>query len=502
MRYRAERDLYRINQEFRRLSIKPDLVDNATWRVVAGRYESLAAAYESVEASDSEPPDNDPRHELRGLVARAFINAAQVRAIVGDSVQVLENYQRVIDDYQDLPMMVAEIALAQGRLAESRRQPEEALVKYQSIVDRIQPQPGEPGVPGVVLELPLRIARLRAQQAVAQETAVPTSSENEQRVETVRAAATPQYESARAQYETWIQEHPGTRIELDSRMRLADLAADLKNWNEALSQVHMVENAVTSMQDPPIDPSGLRLSVAVILSRASAPGDSIRETLESILRDYPKSKAAPQALMALARQASGQGNVNGALDYLDRLSDEYPEDEQLGSEGMLLRARILEKDGRWPDALEVLRALPVQHPLSEAALQAPLEIAEHYKRAENAAEVKTSLESAEREYRAFIERYPPGPAVLMARTKLVQTMLMQERYDDAVGELLGISDAMRGNPQAARYMVEAARVAHQNLNDSKRAAEILEQVGNKYPNMQIGRWAAGEATRLRESSSE
>ncbi len=491
-RFRAEREMWRINQEFRRLSIKPELVETETWRALAERYEKLSADFEYVHATEASAPADQARTELRGLVARAWVNAAQVHAMIGDSLQMAENYERVTKEFQDLPLVVSEVALAQGQLAENQREWEKAAAAYQGIVDRVQPQPGEPGVAGAVLKLPLRIARLRVAAAAATKTQSAEQIENP-----ALAASSPNYDEARRRYGDWIRAHPGTRLEVESRLCLAELAADQSRWDAALSEVHAVEKQVKAMDDPPTEPGGLRFTTAMLQSRASAPPDSIRKTLRSIPQEYPQSPSAPQALLALSRQAATLGAMDDALEYLDQLRDDYPQWASPAAQGMLLRAQILEKDGRWFDAYNVLRALPVQYPMSEEALQAPLEIVAHYLRSEDQDEVDSALKRAEQEYREFIERYPKQPETLFARTKLVQTLLLQKRFDDAIGELLGISDAMQENPRAANFMLEAARVAQQNLGNSERAAEILEQIGVKFPKMQIGQWASSEAARLR-----
>ena len=60
--------------------------------------------------------------------------------------------------YADLPTVSAEVALARGRIAESKGQAGPAADFYESIAARIDPDPAGVGVAGAVMELPLRIA--------------------------------------------------------------------------------------------------------------------------------------------------------------------------------------------------------------------------------------------------------------------------------------------------------------------------------------------------------
>ena len=113
-RYRAERELWHLNEEYRRLDIKPQLVGPDTWRALAVRYEEMAASYEIAPKTATA---DTVAHEVRTLVARSLISAAQIRANIGDSLQMHANYTRVLANFQDIPLLVAEVVLAQGRFS-------------------------------------------------------------------------------------------------------------------------------------------------------------------------------------------------------------------------------------------------------------------------------------------------------------------------------------------------------------------------------------------------
>ena len=489
-RYRAERELWHLNEEYRRLEIKPQLVGPDTWRALAVRYEEMATSYEIAPKTDTA---DTVAHEVRTLVARSLISAAQIRANVGDSLQMHANYSRVLANFQDIPLLVAEVVLAQGRIAEAVQKWGEAASAYAGIVEHVAPLPGDPGVPGAVLELPLRVARLRHQEIVQAVAAGDTTG--------ARAAARAAYVDAEQRYAYWISTQPETRLALEARLHLADTAADQAHWQVALQELRLVERQVAGSKEPIVDAGNVRLSIALVQNRF-APAESTTATLLSLLADYPKSPAAPRALLALANQAARLGATNEALDYLDRLRDDYAGAEQINAEGLLTRGRLLERDSRWTEALDTFRSLPVRHPLSEPALQAPLEIVAHYTRVEDTKEADAALARAEREYRELLARYPAHPITLSTRTKLVQTLALQKRNDEALTEMLAISDALQGNPQGATYMLQAARFAYNTMNDHPRAAEILARLAKSYPNMDIGRWAAAEATRLQEGGSQ
>ncbi len=492
VRYRTERDLWRINQEYQRLSIKRTLVEPATWRDLAARYERVAAAVTATATRDGDAAVPQAVREVRALAARALVSAAHLQASVGDTLTMLHNFERVTTEFQDVQSVLGEVVLAQGRIAESQADWEKAAAAYERVVVTTTPHPGDPGVAGVVLDLPLRIARLRARTGASQGDSTLT-----------RGKLHPEaYAAATRVYSEWITAQPNSRVEAEARLRLAEVAADQERWPDALAQLQQVEAQASRTADSNLDPGNIRLTTAMVQSRASIPPDSVRATLRSVVQDFPQSQAAPRALLAMAAQAAGQASVNEALEYLDELQSDYPHASSIGSQGMLMRSRILEREGRWAEAQDVLRALPVQHPLSEAALQAPLDVASHYARAQDHEETEAALERAEQEYRDLLARYPTGQNSLLVRTKLVQTLLLQKNHEVALGELLSMGEALQGSPQGAAFMLQAARLAHNELGDPPRAAQILERLGKLYPNMEIGRWASGEAARLREVNSE
>jgi tetratricopeptide (TPR) repeat protein len=484
VRYRAERELWKANREARRLGIQPKLVSPEDWQALAVRFEGIATRYGSTTARRDSSSAARAATEVRQIAARALISAAEVHAAAGDSAPMMQDYQRVVSEFQDLPLMTGEVALVRGRIAASKAHWSEAIAAYQKVVDTVPPDIGGVGVGAAVLDLPLLIARLQVRAAG-----------------TAPTAARPAYEVARARYQGWIDAHPGTLIELDSRSHLADLAADLGDWDTAIACLQQLESQLHARPVSGRDPAAVRYGIAMVESRRDSTGEAPRKTLTSLLQDYPKSSSAPRALLLLASDAGRRGQLDEALTDLDRIRNDYADATEIVAQSLLLRGRLLERNRRWPEALETFRSLPVDQPTSDAALQAPLEIVDHYKRANDMAAVNAALAEAEAHYRDFIARYPPGRASVAARVKLVQTLALQKRYEEAVSGLVDLGESMSDRPEGAPFFVDAARMAFNDMKNKPRAAEILERAGKLYPSTEVGRWAVTEASRLREGST-
>jgi TolA-binding protein len=481
-RYHAERELWRANWEFRNLSIRPQDVSDAQLAGLAQKFEGISERIMSAKGSGSRSATGD---EVQTLAARALFAAAQVHAMLHDSTRVEQILSQVAQDFGHLPQVGGEVALAQGMIAENRGQLRQAADFYQAVVERLAPQPGDAGPAGMVLDLPLQIARLRARD----KNATPDDAQTN-------------YGLARAYYQRLLREHAGDVIGIESQVRLAQLAADLRDWDTAISALRDVESQVSAMDEPSRQPCEVRFAISGYQRLAGEDLEAVRRTLESILADYPKCKIAPQVLLALCANANSRDQVEEALGYLDRIIRDYRDDEQSAPEALLVRARLLASRDRWREALEILRALPSRHPMSEQALVAPLEIVQHYRGVEDAEATAGALEQAERDYRGFLAKYPPNRLTAFARQRLIDTLILQKKFDLAVTEYVSLADDLRGSPLGASLLVTAAEVARNDLANPARAAGILEHIAESYPKEEVGRWAAGEAARLRETTGQ
>lgn len=474
-RYRAERDLSRTDWEYRNLSIQPGQVDREQWLALAQRYEGIADRY----AGGGQPGTEDPvRRDIETLAARALFSAARIHAERGDSSRVEALFERMANDFGHLPDVAAEVALIRGGAAERRGERLAAAELYESVVGRIEPDPNAPGAPGVVLDLPLRAARLRAADLAGAS----------------REAA---YAAARSYYERLAAVPAGGLVAVDAEARLAEVATDLGRWDEAMERLRRLEARLRESEDPPRQPCDIRLALYGVQSRAGVDLAVSRRTLTALLEEYPDCPQALDAMLALVSNASRRGEVDEAIGYLDRIEEVYRDEVEVGSRALLSRGQLLEQSGRWQEALAAFRAVPVQYPLSDAALRAPLEIVLHHARASDDSAAAGALREAERGYRDFISRYPPGRLSLMAREQLAKALALQGRHEAAVTEMVRLGDDLAGTQQGAAALLAAARMAYVEMADTARAVVILDHASELYEGAGVGRWAAAEATRLR-----
>jgi tetratricopeptide (TPR) repeat protein len=367
--------------------------------------------------------------------------------------------------------------------AEGKGDVEGAADLYQFVLDRVAPATDATGVAKMVIDLPLRIARLRTRAS--------------------SSSAGPSYETARRYYEGWMGDPKAEEaIQSMAMERLAQVDADLGQWDRSLNTLRSLEDRLRRLPKPSKDPAEVRMTEYVVQTQAGSDPMIGRETLLSLLRDYPGWKSVPEALIILAGNASDRNEVDEALGYLDRIAEEHKTEEDALTKALLVRARILERHDRWPEALTACRSLQSEHPLSREALSVPLEIVNHYGRKNDTDGMQTALGKATQEYRDFLSQYPPGPLTRVARDHLIQALLLQRQFDLAINEMLTLSDELAGTADGQRMLYQAADLAGRALEDTTRVVAILDHAVELYPSTRFGSWASTEAGRLRETISQ
>ena len=472
-RFSAERDLWRSHRESQRLAIKPELFGETAQAELATRYEALGA-----KVSEEAPPGSSgPRAQARPIGARAWLSAAGVHGVLGDSASARRCFQRVQNDYADLTAPAAEAAMGEALIEESAENWLRAADLFDRVVRDVSPKLDGRGPETNVVQLPLRSARLRA-----------------------RAAGTPgrpAYETAIRYYHELLATGPAVPLALEAHLMLADAHGDLGEWDAAVRELQTAEGLAAADATLRRAPAELRLATALAQHRADPQSGAADSTLRALVAEYPKTATAVQALLVLGNNAFAAGDVDEALETYARIRSEYTSPDDTRAEAMLREARILESKNRWPEARELLRSIPREHPLSVAALEAPLEEARHYQELGDDAGMRAALTDAEAGYRSLMERYPNAAIIVMAQDKLTQVLLRQERYADAVDQLETVATRLKGRREGAVALVRAAQIALQELADTTRTARILDAAATWYEGTDIGRQARDEAARLR-----
>ncbi len=473
-RFRADRDVWLADYEYRNLAVRPDLVTRDQWHALIDLYEAIPPRYAHVEGDTSLVG-----RQIRRATAQAAFSAVQIQSALGDTAAVLETLGAMRERYADMDAIVAQAALSQGAIAERRGRALQAAEYYSEVVSRADLTTPAANEAGMELDLYLRIARLRAGEAS-------------------EAERPSLYAAARAYYEAIVETEDRTELGASAQTLLAEISVDLREWSSAERQLVTLEEWARDTGSERFPPEGFRLRRADLHARSGADQRDVRALLQSIIDDYPSSPFIPQVYVTLAGNAATRGEIEEAIGYIDRLRALEIGSDDVVSGAMLTRARLMASiDGRWPDALAAYRELTVEHPISEAALTAPLEIALRYRTTGETDAMKEALTRAVREYRDFIERFPPSDRTLLARRKLAESLMLNEDFAGAVTEMERLGEVAGSTRTGALVLVDAARLAMSQLADTARTVDILDRIAAMEPRSDVGLWASSEADRLR-----
>lgn len=479
VRYRAERDLWKANQEIIRQRIRPDLVTNEEREALLQRFAQIMDRYGDVKARSDSSEAGQATRDVHMIVGRALLDAAYIQGQMGDSAAMIQKYDRIEREYSDLPMFAGEVAFARGTLAEAKGRWQQAAGSYQEVVDKVDPNPLDPGLPGIVLNLPVRIVSLRLRAAGNQD----------EKASLVR--------EAQKYYQGIISRKAGTVAEADSRWLLASLYRELGESGKAMREYRSLNDLLRTSNLPGRDPARVRLAMVEESGERGASPDTILAMSQRLVHDYPESPMASSALLNAAKRLADANRTEEALDVLDQIEEDYSNHVFTAASAMLFRGQVLEKAGRWPEALTAFNTIQASYPLTAAAMAAPLQIAAHYERVGDDKSRSQALEDAEKTYRGFLERYPNNEQTLEARARLVQTLAAQRRFDELVTEMEGLGELVIKSPQGMQYMIQAAQVALVELADTTRAVGILDRLAKEFSGNELGDWAADQAQVLR-----
>ncbi len=260
---------------------------------------------------------------------------------------------------------------------------------------------------------------------------------------------------------------------LDHRL---DLVAE--RWEEARDGIESY--AAGEVEEP--DRWNARFDLAEILG----PGMGLSEEAETIYREVGEG-ASDRGLQGLAWLRRGEllladGRVEEGMKALERVEEEYRRNEGLASAAMLTRAGQFQSSGEWSAAQQLYRRIIMRHPDTPAGVAAPLRMIELQRERGNERAERGALITAESQYRRLVAGHSlDGSIGLQARRSLIQCLLWSEKPEEALAELEQLHHILGRGPGGAEALLQAAKVADQELGDRDLARRYLEWIVRELP---------------------
>lgn len=201
--------------------------------------------------------------------------------------------------------------------------------------------------------------------------------------------------------------------------------------------------------------------------------------LRKIVEEYPQSKTAKDAHLALADFYLYNEKYEQALSILYDIINAYPQDKSVLSKAYFLRGNVFEKQNQWEKALReytVLRDKYIDTPL---ALWVPLHLGQYYEEKGKYAQARQAYHQAALFYRE-IEREKRGSARgYAAANLLINTYMELEEYEQA-GKI--VKDTINNYPKILPLTQQLANIDLifiKKLNKSEKAIELYKRMKTK-----------------------
>jgi tetratricopeptide (TPR) repeat protein len=472
--YQAERDYFRADRLRRRLAIHPEAVTDADRRRVADAFRAVGDRYRATLT----PADtiDVARVQCVRVGSRAHLVAAEAYLDLGDH----ETARAVAADVREYmawspgTAMVAQARLVDALAAQEKL--EEALAATWVLAT----------------DFP---SASRAGEIYQPSFAAPMNA-----VELARMIGDPSLAAASASralsyYEGVAEAWPRKTVALLSDLNQSTLLVELGRVPEATSRLERVLHHYPESVLGQKEASAVALRLGQLYTGNPGTLEQGIDAFERARRLEPRGPSACDAILALAAIRADQGRDEEALLLYREAQQQRPDDPDRSAVARFGRAQVLERSGRWDEALTEYRALQAAYPRSPQGLEVPFVLAAHY-RATQAEELALStLRKASDDLRAVLAARPEANVAFGTYRYLARALVEQRDWAGAVEVMSEFAASFPEAPEGAMALLEAASVCRQQLGDAARAAELLDRVQAGYPNTEF----AESAARQRES---
>lgn len=277
----------------------------------------------------------------------------------------------------------------------------------------------------------------------------------------------------------WIMETwPGTPMA--QRVAFLDHRLDLVagRWEEAREGIE----AYASGELNEVDYWNARFDLAEILG----PGLGMVDEAGVIYQEVGES-APDDFLQGLAWLRRGEllledGRIEEGLEALELVEESYRKDPQTVSAAIFTRAQYFEEQGEWSQAQQLYRRIIMRHPDTPAGIMAPLRMIELQRARGDGRAAHGAILGAETQYRRLVAGHSvDGPIGLQARRSLIQCLLWGDKPEEALAELEQLHHILGRGPGGAEALLDAARIAGDQLSDPELSRRYLEWIVRELP---------------------
>lgn len=206
---------------------------------------------------------------------------------------------------------------------------------------------------------------------------------------------------------------------------------------------------------------------------------AVERDLKHLLAEYPETKIARLAHIALLEFFIANKKYKEAMDLTEAISKAYGADMEVLSTVQFLKGTIYEKEDRWDKAVGEFNILKEKYPATQLGMQIPIYIGKYYDSKGLDSEAREAYKDAARFYAKMEKEYAGKVLGYTASLLLIQTYLSMKDYESAGGVLENTLHNYASRLSFGQLLPQVENIYVKNLNEPKKAIELYKYVISK-----------------------
>lgn len=195
---------------------------------------------------------------------------------------------------------------------------------------------------------------------------------------------------------------------------------------------------------------------------------------------YPTWENSARAQFNIGQIYAIQNNFPQARAEFGVILEEYPVNVDICATALFATATIYEREDSWDKAKETLDKLIADYPNTYSALQAPLYIAQYYKRKAAVAEAEAAYEAALEKYKQIIKDNPKTFGAVLTVDFVVSCYGDRDMWNEAIDYLNGLAGDYADSPLAPKALFAIGLIYQNQLEEPKAALDYYRKLIDRY----------------------
>ena len=463
-RYKAERLMWQAERMERRASLDQDeKIDSTEALQLREAYLKLPREVKIPNVTAGSDSAKRVARDISRLVVGGQIQAARLSVLANRQDQAIQDLTTASSIAGNDTMLLRQADF--HRIAVYRRfgLTNEAVALMREMVRRYEPKPPVQGNEDAILALPDAIMRILRQEG-----------DEEGAKQAVREGL--------AYYRGLLASPRPPDLEAQIRARLIHMELEGGDWEAGFQNLDELKRLAATT--PHLDYLKSELAYTEAKLTAMKPGGSKREAvamLDAFAKENPESPYAPRALFEAAALLEGQNRNADALERYKLIGAKYADRNEIAPVAQFRRAMLEDQMGDWERAKNLLEAIPVRYPESQAAIEAPIAVAKRYYRVGNREAGQEFLRKAIGTYEGLISRDTTTNYDAFYRWAILQCNVTLEDTKASLQTVDEMARLNKGHPFTAQALLTGATLARRS-GDNDRTRIYLRQFLSDYPN--------------------